>query len=73
MAGFLHGVGLLSRGRGGSLFRAKGIMCKQECRDIQENVMLPFVGTRMARKWIFRQDNDPKHSFGLAKDWFVDW
>ena len=55
------------------MFRVEGIMCKVEYRDILENVMLPFSGTKMARGWIFQQDNDPKHSSRLVKDWFVEW
>lgn len=34
--------------------------------------MLPFAEDDMPLKWIFQQDNDPKHTSKLAKEWFRD-
>ena len=62
------------------MFRVEGTMCKEEYRDILENVMLPYGRGKMGRGWVFQQDNDPKHASRLVKDWFgqrrvtiMDW
>lgn len=62
--------GCFSRDGVGPLHRIDGIMDKEMYRDILTNVMLPHAKDKMCRGWVFQQDNDPKHTSGLVKDWF---
>ena len=39
-------------------------------QDIIKDVMLPPAKDKMPRGWIFQQDNDPKHTSTLVKDFF---
>lgn len=55
----------------GPIHRIEGIMDKFVYRDILLNHMLPFARRKMPRGWIFQQDNDPKHSSQLLKQWFI--
>ena len=56
-----HGVG--------PLFWIKEIMTKEIYRDIPETVMLPYARANMPDDWIFQQDNDPKHTSKVVKQW----
>lgn len=55
----------------GPLYRIQGTMNKEMYRDILQKHMLPFAKRHMGRKWIFQQDNDPKHTSKLIKSWFT--
>lgn len=57
-----HGVG--------PIHRIPGIMDAVGYVDILQNVMLPYAEEDMPLKWIFQQDNDPKHTSRRAKVWF---
>ena len=54
----------------GPIHLINGIMNQQVYVDILENVMLPYAEWNMPLKWIFQQDNDPKHTSRSAKNWF---
>lgn len=55
----------------GPLHRIEGIMDAVKYKDILENVMLPYAKGKKVRGWIFQQDNDPKHTSNLLKQWFL--
>ena len=64
----------------GPLFKVDGIMDKFSYKNILENQMLPYARGNLRRGWIYQQDNDPKHTSGLVKEWFrqkrinvLDW
>lgn len=57
-----HGVG--------PIHLIQGNMNQHMYVDILENVALPYAEEEMPLKWVFQQDNDPKHTSRKAKEWF---
>lgn len=55
----------------GPIHMINGIMDKTVYVDILKYTMLPYASWEMPVKWTFQQDNDPKHTSKLAKDWFA--
>lgn len=62
--------GCFSHNGVGPIHRIEGIMDKNVYVGILSEVMLPYAEWNMPIKWVFQQDNDPKHTSKLAKDWF---
>ena len=60
-----HGVGMLHR--------IMGIMDRFVYLDLCENVMLPSADMLFGREnWIFQQDNDPKHTAIVIREFLVE-
>ena len=54
----------------GPIHQVTGIMDKEMYKDIINRVMLPHAKRVMPRGWIFQQDNDPKHTSKVVKEFF---
>lgn len=59
-----HGVG--------PLYRIEDIMTSTTYKNILRRIMLPYANDNMPLRWVFQQDNDPKHTSKLVKKWFAD-
>ncbi|KAG2467943.1 TCB1 transposase, partial [Polypterus senegalus] len=70
-----HGGGsIMLWGAGtGRLVRIKGKMTAAMYRDIlDENLLQSALDLRLGRRFIFQQDNDPKHTAKISKEWLQD-
>lgn len=56
----------------GPLHRIVGIMDRFMYKDILQRIMLPYAEYNMPLRWVFQQDNDPKHASKVVKSWFAD-
>lgn len=54
----------------GPIQKVNGIMDRFVYKNILENTMLPYAAEEMPLKWICQQDNDPKHTSKIVKEWF---
>lgn len=62
--------GAFRLGQIGPLHRIEGTMDGPGYCNILKDVLLPHVRRGMPPGWIFQQDNDPKHTSGVASDFF---
>jgi transposase len=72
--------GCFRLGQIGPLHLIDGIMDKLVYRAIMNDVLLPHVREGAPQGWVFQQDNDPKHTSGIVRDFFkaekirlLDW
>ncbi|CAG8725798.1 2526_t:CDS:1, partial [Acaulospora colombiana] len=58
----------------GRMSNIDGIMYSEDYVDILDDKLLPTVTDHGLRRggYIFQQDNDPKHTSRMAKEWFKD-
>uniref|UniRef100_A0A8C4T2C2 Uncharacterized protein n=1 Tax=Erpetoichthys calabaricus TaxID=27687 RepID=A0A8C4T2C2_ERPCA len=57
----------------GRLVRIKGKMTAAMYRDIlDENLLQRTLDLRLGRRFIFQQDNEPKHTAKISKEWLQD-
>ncbi|KAG2458616.1 TC1A transposase, partial [Polypterus senegalus] len=65
--------GCFSSARTGRLVRIKGKMTAAMYRDIlDEDQLQSALDLRLGRRFIFQQDNDPKHTAKISKEWLQD-
>ncbi|KAG2457243.1 TC1A transposase, partial [Polypterus senegalus] len=65
--------GCFSAAGTGRLVRIKGKMTAAMYRDIlDENLLQSALDLRLGQWFIFQQDNDPKHTAKLSKEWLQD-
>ncbi|KAG2455418.1 TCB1 transposase, partial [Polypterus senegalus] len=65
--------GCISVAGTGRLVRIKGKMTAAMYRDIlDENLLQSALDLRLGRRFIFQQDNDPKHTAKISKEWLQD-
>ncbi|CAB1448284.1 unnamed protein product [Pleuronectes platessa] len=63
--------GCFSSAGTGKLVRIEGKMDGAKYREIlEENLMQSAKDLRLGRRFIFQQDNDPKHTARATKEWF---
>ena len=64
--------GCVSSAGVGPIYWIKGKMCSTDYVEILNTVMMNYADEELPLKWKFMQDNDPKHSSKLVKNWFRD-
>ncbi|KAG2461535.1 TCB1 transposase, partial [Polypterus senegalus] len=65
--------GCFSAAGTGRLVRIKGKITAAMYRDIlDENLLQSTLDPRLVRRFIFQQDNDPKHTAKISKEWLQD-
>lgn len=63
--------GCFSTSGTGQLVRINGIMKKEDyIKILDENLKTSARDLGLGRRFVFQQDNDPKHTSKLVKDWF---
>ena len=53
----------------GALQKVNGIMKEDYLQILQENLKSSVRRLGLGRSWVFQQDNDPKHTSKVVKEW----
>ncbi|XP_053999879.1 transposable element Tcb2 transposase [Hylaeus anthracinus] len=61
-----------SRSGPGPICRINGIVDRFQYMDILKNIMLPFARNNMSDDFIFQNDNNPKHTAQVVKQFFQE-
>jgi len=56
----------------GPIHRISDTITRFNYKDILAGTMLPYAEENMPLRWVFQQDNDPKHTSKLVKAWFTE-
>ena len=56
----------------GILHKIEGIMAEEVYKDILETIAVPFGEQLFAQQYIFMQDNNPKHTSKICKNFLED-
>ena len=57
----------------GNLVRVHGIMDSMKYQDIlNQNLAASAKKLKLSHRWIFQQDNDPKHMSRSTQKWFTE-
>ncbi|KAK1803211.1 hypothetical protein P4O66_021730, partial [Electrophorus voltai] len=65
--------GCFSAAGTGRLVRVKGKLNAAMYRDIlEENLLQSALDLRLGQRFIFQQDNDPKHTAKITEEWLQD-
>ena len=67
-----NGMGMFFACGLGPIHRIDGIMGRFMYNNFLKDVMLPYAEWNMPLKWIFQQDNNPKHTVQVVKQWYKD-
>jgi len=64
--------GIFSAQGVGPLVEIIGTMNAAIYKDILRKNLLTYAEEKMPQDWIFQQDNDPKHTSKMLKEWFAN-